>query len=97
MRDKLVFSVTLLDFILLLMSATWIIVTLQKSAFPDLFYNIIYVFMNIVSLLLNVKNHRSKIGGMTRKRPDKHSDQWFLTHYEYNTFKKRKWTLSTGY
>ena len=60
MRDKLTFSVTLLDFILILMTATWIIVRIQDTAFVDLLYGIVYVTLNIFALILNMRQLNRK-------------------------------------
>ena len=60
MRDKLTFSVTLLDFILILMTATWIIVRIQDTAFIDLLYSLIYVTLNIFALILNMRQLNRK-------------------------------------
>lgn len=55
MKDRAVFAVTLLDFVLILMTATWIIVNLAQNTILELSYNVIYVIINITTLILNIR------------------------------------------
>ena len=54
MKDKIIFFITLLDFLLILMTVLMILITLHASSLFNLFYNIVYVTLNSVSLLLNI-------------------------------------------
>lgn len=47
-------AVTILDFTLIMMTAVWIIVNVSKSGFEDVIYNIVYVTINITTLILNM-------------------------------------------
>ncbi len=55
MKDKSVFAVTFLDFVLLLMTVTWIIANLRRNTILELLYNVIYTIISIVTILLNIK------------------------------------------
>ncbi len=53
-------AVTILDFTLIMMTAVWIIVNMSKSGFEDIIYNIVYVTINITTLLLNMNLLRER-------------------------------------
>ena len=47
-------AVTILDFTLIMMTAVWIIVNINKSGLGDVVYNIVYDTITITTLLLNM-------------------------------------------
>ena len=55
-------AVILLDFILIMMTATWLLASIYKGMSKlDLWYNFIYVTLNIMTLILNlllIKNEK---------------------------------------
>jgi hypothetical protein len=55
MKNKIGFAVIFLDFVLIMMTATWVIVGIQRQlTVIDLTYNVIYVIVSIVTLFLNI-------------------------------------------
>ena len=49
-------AVTILDYVLILMTATWILVGVYSNiSFLDIIYNLVYVCINITTLILNIK------------------------------------------
>ena len=56
MRLNLISAITLLDYALILMTAMWIIMGIYRNlSYSDIIYNIVYVCVNITTLLLNIK------------------------------------------
>mgnify|MGYP001558698674 CR=1 len=56
MNDNTVSLITLLDFMLIMMTAFWILLSLTKTlSFFELVYDIVYVITNITALFLNIR------------------------------------------
>lgn len=61
MTEAIIRVIAILDFVLIMMTAVWIMVSISRGMSElDLWYNYTYVILNILTLFLNLKLLKSK-------------------------------------